>query len=129
MPLLHADLDDASDRALQQVAAEVLIAFGDKEGIERIGQRLKAGDARLLDVVSQRSHRVHDGVPDQILPAVLHVLQNASAESARLQALFIIRARGRMEGVHQALIDAYRKEPSRRVANQIETVLRELAHR
>jgi hypothetical protein len=70
-----------------------------------------------------------EGLPDGFLDPVLRALVTLPSEDDRLAALAVLRRRGTLEGVQAALEDAYRREPSRRVAQEIAETLRELAYR
>jgi hypothetical protein len=50
-------------------------------------------------------------------------------EDGRRAALLVLRLRGRLGAVRDGLLDAYRYEPSRRVAKEIAATIEELAHR
>lgn len=51
------------------------------------------------------------------------------SEEGRRVALLALRLRGRFDDVREGLIEAYRFEPSRRVAQEIGAAIVELAHR
>jgi len=130
IPVLRAEFDDAPAADLRTVAALALIEFGDKPGLEKIGRRLREGDRELLQALLQRAlGQGPAGVPEPLVADIVAALRLFPGQVARLEALYILRLRGRLEGVRDGMIDAYRREPSRRVANQIETAITELAYR
>ena len=129
--LLRTDLTDSADPGMRSRAAEMLLALEDEEGMRIIGDRLRAGDASLLGSIFLRATRLDEGaLPDGLVPAMLDTLRSFPGEIGRLQALYTLRARGKLDdATRTGLVLAYRTEPSRRVARQIGTVLTELAHR
>ena len=130
LPVLRAEFEDASSPDLKTAAALALIEFDDAEGLREVGALLRSGDATLLDALVQRAGlQGPGGVPEALLPDLLTALKDLSGEESRLKVLFILRIRGRLEGVAEDLVEAYRRERSRRVVSQIETTLKELAHR
>ncbi|MDH3592969.1 MAG: hypothetical protein OER88_13875, partial [Planctomycetota bacterium] len=98
--------------------------------LDDVETRLRAGDVQVFDALVRAAVAGGaDGVPEQLVPAVLSALRTLPGEVSRLRALFILRCRGTLSGVREGLIEAYRREPSRRVARAIESTLVELAHR
>jgi hypothetical protein len=68
-------------------------------------------------------------VPESLVGPLLTALRVLPDEDDRRTALFILRYRGTLSGAREGLLEAYRREPSRRVATEIRQVLVELAHR
>ena len=69
-----------------------------------------------------------DGVPSSLLPGLLRLLERTPNEQTRLRILLILRCRGTLDGVESGLMEAYRREPSSRVADAIRATIVELAH-
>jgi len=129
VPLLLADLGD--DLAvLRRAAAANLLEVGGDECVVPVAKRLEEGDRELLaPIVARAQARGADGVDPALLPALLRTLKTAPGEEDRMRALYALRCRGVLEGVEAGLMDAYRREPSRRVADAIRETLVELAYR
>jgi hypothetical protein len=68
-------------------------------------------------------------VPDRLVAPLLRAAQEAAGEGARSAAVVVLRCRGTLDGVREGLVDAYRREPSSRVAREIAEALEDLAHR
>jgi len=128
VPLLRAELEDATSVNTKQQAMSLLLQFDDADTHVALARMLEDGDESILEVIYQRS-KATGSVPDALLASVVHALRHMPGESGRLKALFALRCRGTLAGVEEGIIEAYRQEPSRNVANQIETTLIELAHR
>ncbi|MHC4409354.1 MAG: hypothetical protein ACYS0F_10150 [Planctomycetota bacterium] len=129
VPLLLADLADDLD-VLRRAAAANLLEYDDQRGVTAVAERLESGDLTLLaPIVARAQARGKAGIRPRLLPALLQMLTTASGEENRLQVLFALRCRGSLEGVEQGLMDAYRREPSRRIATAIRETLVERAHR
>lgn len=128
IPLLVAEMDPNRPEFLHGVAATELLKLG--EGIDVLAGALERGDEAVLAALQRRVQAVgRPGIPDALLPGVLHALREQPSEDGRLTALFVLRCRGTLEGVRDGLTAAYRREPSRRVAKEIGKVIVELAHR
>jgi HEAT repeat protein len=129
VPLLLADLADELE-VLRQAAAANLLEFDDENGIASVADRLEGGDlAMLAPIVTRAQARGRAGVRDALVPALLRTLATAPGEEGRMRVLYALRCRGSLEGVRKPLMDAYCREPSRRVAAAIRETLVELAHR
>lgn len=127
--LLRSDLASGS-APLRTLAASCLIDLDDTEGVAEAGRILAAGDADLLEVLLQRALSAGgQGVPEALLPSLLHVVASHPSELERRRALYVLRLVGRLDPVREGLLDAYRREPSTRVAAEIRSSLIELAHR
>ena len=128
--LLLAELADRADRIIRGAAATELLNMGGERGVTRVREELEDGDPEILQVLLTRvRNRGRTGIPDALLPAVIGILRTAPGEDARRTALFVLRYRATLEGVRSGLLEADRREPSRRLAGDIRTVLLELAHR
>ena len=127
--LLWADLDD--DLAvLRTAAAANLLEIGEPDTVTPVGDRLEErDDAVLMPIVLRAQARGRAGVDDRLLAPLLLTLRRARGESDKFWALYALRCRGSLDGVEKGLMDAYRREPSRRVAEAIRDTLVELAHR
>lgn len=128
--LLLAEMADRKDEMLRGAAAVELLNLGAPRGLAHLGRELERGDAvvlRSLFVAAKGSGRA--GVPESLVAPTLRALRVMPDEGHRRTALFILRYRGTLEGSREGLIEAYRREPSRRLANEIRQVLLELAHR
>jgi len=128
-PLLLADLTDDLVE-LRRAAAANLLELDTEETVEAVAARLEGGDLAMLDpIVARAQARGKDGVPLRLLPALLHALRTAPGEDDRFRALYALRCQGRLAELDGGLMDAYRREPSERVADAIAETLRELAIR
>ena len=129
LPLILAELSDELPRTRATAAAN-LLEFGDEEGIEAVAARLLDGDEAMLGPIQGRAQAAGTlGVDDALLPALLDTLERAPSELIRMRVLYTLRCRATLEGVEKGLMEAYRREPSRRVAAAIRATLIELAHR
>lgn len=128
--LLLAELDASIPAQFKAAAAVELLNLGGEAGLARMKELIAEGDGPALDALL-RAARVGGGsaVPPVLVPAVLEALQTIPGEEGRRAALLILRFRGRLDDVREGLIDAYRREPSRRVAKEILETIEELAHR
>ena len=128
-PLLIADLSNDIP-ILRQASAANLLELGGDQSVSAVAERLQSGDlAVLAPIVARAKARGRKGIDPRLLPAILSTLRQAPGEQDRLQALFVLRCRGSLEGVRDELMDAYQREPSQRVADAIREVLIELAYR
>ncbi|MHC4550376.1 MAG: hypothetical protein ACYTEZ_16530 [Planctomycetota bacterium] len=128
--LLLAEMADRGETLLRSAAATELLNLGGEAALLRLGEELEARDPVVLRALLTRSRAYpRTGVPDALVGPVFAALRRASGEDDRRVALFILRYRGTLDGVREGLIEAYRREPSRRVAREIGQVLLELAHR
>jgi len=128
-PLLIAGLDDESDSTRGLMAARIL-DLGESAGVDAVNARLLRGDEAALGAVLQRAINAgRASVSARLLPGLIDLVARAPGEQTRLQALHVLRVRGILDDVREGLIDAYRREPSHRVANKIKEVLIELAQR
>jgi hypothetical protein len=128
--LLLAEMTNRKDENLRGAAAVELLNLGQPAGLEYLAGELARGDIvvlRSLFVTAKDSGRA--GVPESLVGPTLRALRILPGEDDRRTALFILRYRGTLDGSRAGLIEAYRREPSRRVANEIQEVLLELAHR
>ncbi|MHC4959034.1 MAG: HEAT repeat domain-containing protein [Planctomycetota bacterium] len=129
LPLMRAELDNPHANT-RVAAAQAIMAMEDGQGLAKLGDLLRAGDETILDTLVFRAQgRGAAGVPSQLVHDVALAVSGLPSEESRLKALFILRCRGVLEDVRIPLMKAYRTEPSRRVAGQIETTLQELAYR
>ncbi|MHC4941142.1 MAG: hypothetical protein ACYTHK_19575 [Planctomycetota bacterium] len=129
LPLMRAELD-ATDDNVRVAAAQAVMAMEDGQGLRKIGDLIRAGDTAILDTLAFRAEsQGAAGVPPQLVHDIALAVGLLPDEAGRLKALFILRCRGVLDDVRVPLIGAYRTEPSRRVAGQIETTLQELAYR
>jgi len=128
--LLLAEQGSDAAPLLRDAAATELINLGGEEGLDRVAEALAAGDTAVLGALVRRA-RVGGplGVPDRLVPAVLTALRTLPGEQDRRTALLVLRYRGRLEGVEEGLKEAYRREPSERLASEIRQALAELATR
>jgi len=128
---LFADaLDPSRSDLLRAVAASCLLDFGSSEGRRLVAASLDSGDRAVLDAMVRRA--VAQGVgaaPPETIPSLLRIVRRASSEAARRGALLVLRLQGDLAAVRDDLLDAYRREPSARVAEEIAATLRDLAHR
>jgi hypothetical protein len=128
--LLLAELSAAIPGELRSAAATELLNLDAEEGIARLGGLVAAGDGAVLDALLLRALRSKGTrVPDGIVPGVLAALRAIPGEEGRRAALLVLRLRGRLDDVRDGLVDAYRHEPSRRVAKEIGGTIAELASR
>ena len=128
--LLLAELAAGLPDALRAAAAAEMLNLGGAEGEERLAELLAAGDAAVLDTLLGRTRTLGGfGVPTRLVPALLQALRGMPSEDGRRTALLVLRLRGRFDDVRDGLIEAYRFEPSRRVAQEIGAAIEELAHR
>jgi hypothetical protein len=128
--LLLAEMANRKDEMLRGAAATELINLGGRRGLAYLAEELRAGDRvvlRSLFVSAKGFGR--GGVPESLVGPTLRALRRLPDEDDRRTALFILRYRGTLDGAREGLIEAYRREPSRRVATEIRQVLLELAHR
>ncbi len=128
IPLLKAELKSSRPNEVRNLAVSELLTLD--AGLSEVADRLRAGDNEAFDALHRRAQAGgRDGVPDALVDALLESLDTLTGEDAKLRALFILRCRGTLEGVRDGLLNAYRKEPSRRVARAIREALIELSHR
>ncbi len=128
--LLLAEMANRKDDMLRGAAAVELLNLSTPRGLAHLGEELERGDTvvlRSLFVSAKGSGRA--GVPEALVAPTLEALRGMPDEGDRRTALFILRYRGTLDGSREGLIEAYRREPSRRLANEIRQVLLELAHR
>jgi hypothetical protein len=128
--LLLAEMANRNDEMLRGAAAVELLNLSSPAGLAYLGSELERGDTvvlRSLFVSAKASGRA--GVPESLVGPTLMALRVLPHEDDRRTALFILRYRGTLDGAREGLIEAYRREPSRRVAREIRQVLDELAHR
>ncbi|HEX5136772.1 MAG TPA: hypothetical protein VFY93_07370 [Planctomycetota bacterium] len=128
--LLLAELNASIPDNLRSAAAAEILNLAGQEGIARLADLVGQGDAAALDAVLQRAWQSQGaGVPDGLLPGLLEAVRRIPGEDGRRAALLVLRFRGKLDGVRDGLVEAYRHEPSRRVAKEIEETIVELAHR
>jgi len=128
--LLLAELSGSIPDHLRDGAAVELLNLGGDEGHARLAELLAEGDGVALSVVLRRAMKLGEqGVPAVLAPAVLRALRTMPGEDGRRAALLALRFRGRFDDVRDGLIEAYRFEPSRKVAADIGEGITELAHR
>jgi len=128
--LLLAELGASIPLEFKAAAAVELLNLGGEKGRARLGELIAAGDGPALDALLRRARALGEqGVPPELAPAVLKALRTVPGEDGRKAALLILRFRGRFDDVRDGLIEAYRHEPSRRVAQEIRETIEELAHR
>jgi len=129
LPLILADLTSDVPRTRATAAAH-LLDFDDEEGVDAVAQRLRDGDEAMLGPIQGRAAAAGElGVNARLLPALFRTLERSPSELTRMRVLYIMRCRATLEGVQESLMDAYRREPSRRAATAIRGMLIELAHR
>ncbi|MHC4932917.1 MAG: HEAT repeat domain-containing protein, partial [Planctomycetota bacterium] len=131
LPMLRAELVEAEDSDTRGLALGAILGTGDPEGLEEVAGLVREGERLVLDALQARAlSRGRDGVPDELLSAVLAAVRELPSEESRIQALWILRGRGILDPVvEDGLTQAYRTEPSQRVAREISRALEELAHR
>jgi hypothetical protein len=129
--MLLAELEGAADPGWRGVVASALLETGSDTGLEELLERLSDRDEAVLDAVFQRAlGRGAEGVPEALVPGILGAVRDMPGEAGRIKAVLALRCRGRDDApTREGLTDAYRREPSRRVATEIKTTLIELAHR
>jgi hypothetical protein len=128
--LLLAELSAGVQDDLRSAAAVELLNLGGDEGHARLATLVAGGDGAVLDAILRRARMLGErGVPPPVVPAVLAALRTLKGEDGRRAALLVLRFRGRFDDVREALLEAYRFEPSRRVAKEIGETIDELAHR
>jgi len=128
IPLLMADLEE-EDPQLRATAAADLLEFGIAEEVAAVKRRMDQADMAMLGPLLHRARaKGADGIPDSLLPPLLRMLEQAPGEPTRLRILLILRCRGTLDGVADGLMEAYRREPSERVATAIREAITELAH-
>ncbi|MHC4222408.1 MAG: hypothetical protein ACYSX0_04920 [Planctomycetota bacterium] len=131
LPMLRAELVEAENREIRDLAITAILGTSDRAGLEELAELLGEGERLVLDALGARalSHG-RDGVPDELVPALLTGVRELAGEDGRIQALWILRGRGILDRtVEEGLKEAYRREPSERVAGEIDRALEELAHR
>jgi len=128
--LLMAELHPTTPEVLRGAAATELLNLGSERGAARLAELVEEGDGPVLDTVFRRA-RVGGAaaVPEVIVAALLRALRTVPGEDRRRLILLTLRFRGRFNDVREGLVEAYRREPSRRVAKDIERAIQELAHR
>ncbi len=128
--LLLAELKARIPDYLRNAAAVELLNLGAAGGHARLAELVAEGDGAVLDALLRSASRLgEEGVPNALVPAVLAALRTLPGEDGRRAALLVIRFRGRFDDVREGLLEAYRYEPSRRVAQEIGEAIAELAHR
>lgn len=128
--LLLAELSAGLPDYLRSAVAVELLNLGRDEGLARLAELLAKGDGTVLDVLLRRAGRLGpEALPPALVPAVLGALRSLPGEDGRRAALLVLRLRGRFDDVREGLVEAYRYEPSRRVAAEILEAITELAHR
>jgi len=101
----------------------------------RMAMRLKEVESvtilyrRTRDEMPAFAEEIEAALQEGIVIQTLVSPVRVEGEEGRLTALYVLRCRGTLNGVRDSLIEAYRREPSRRVANELRAVLVELAHR
>jgi hypothetical protein len=129
--LLLAELASPLPPELRAAAAVELLNLGDAEGVGRVADLVAAADPAAIAAVLGRARQGGPrGVPDRLVPALLDGLVRIPGEDGKRAVLFVLRFRGRFDDrTRGALLEAYRREPSRRLAQEIAKVIEELAHR
>lgn len=128
--LLLAELSAPIPDYLRGAAAVEILNLGGEEGRARLAELVAEGDGAVLDVLLRHAGQFGaQGVPPALVPAVLKALRTLPAENGRRAALLVLRFRGRFDDTREGLVEAYRYEPSRRVASDIGEAIAELAHR
>jgi len=128
IPTLTADLEE-QDPNVRAAAAAGLLEFGEDEDVAPVARRLNDRDSAMIAPLLQRVRSLgREGVAESLLPALLRFLESAPNEEARQLILLILRCRGTLDGIDEGLMDAYRREPSSRLAKSIRAAIIELAH-
>jgi hypothetical protein len=128
--LLLAEMANPKDEVLRGAAVAEILNLGGRAGLAHLAEELEGLDPRILHSLFMRA-KTHGraGVPEALVGPTLTALREMPAEDDRRTALFILRYRGTLDGSREGLVEAYRREPSRRLATEIRQVLVELAHR
>jgi hypothetical protein len=131
VPMLLAEFEDAVEPEWRVVIGSALLETGAEAALARLAEDLSDGDEAVLDAVFQRAlARGGEGLPEALVPHVLAAVREMPGEAGRIKAVLALRGRGRLDpAIREGLIEAYRLEPSGRVAAEIKTALIELAHR
>ncbi len=128
--LLLAELAASIPDHLRDGAAVELLNLRGEEGHARLAELLADGDGAVLAAVLRSATKLGEaGVPPVLVPAVLEALRTMPGEDGRRAALLVLRFRGRLDDIRDGLVEAYRYEPSRKVASDIGEGIVELAHR
>jgi len=128
--LLLAEMANRKDAVLRGAAAQELLNLGGRQGIAHLAEELDGGDPVILRTLLANAKGFgRAGVPEPLVGPALMALRGLPDEDDRRTALFIFRYRGTLDGAREGLVEAYRREPSRRLATEIRQVLEELAHR
>jgi hypothetical protein len=128
--LLLAEMANRKDAVLRGAAAQELLNLGGRQGITHLAAELDRGDPVILrTLLANAKGSGRAGVPESLVGPTLKALRGFPDEDDRRTALFIFRYRGTLDGAREGLVEAYRREPSRRLATEIRKVLEELAHR
>ncbi|MHC4732109.1 MAG: hypothetical protein ACYS6Z_16185, partial [Planctomycetota bacterium] len=128
--LLLAEMANRKDEMLRRAAAAELMNLGGRRGLAHLAEELERGDPIVLRALFMRAKgHGRAGVPESLVGPALRALRVFPDEDDRRTALFIFRYRGTLDGAREGLVEAYRREPSRRLATEIRQVLEELAHR
>ncbi|MGQ0612936.1 MAG: hypothetical protein ACT4PV_04240 [Planctomycetaceae bacterium] len=123
-------IDPSRDDALRAAAGACILDTGEPSAMRALGAALERGDRSLLDMLLRRAVAQGAGIlPPPLREPLLRRLRESPQEASRRSALLILRLHGRKEGLLPALQEAYRHEPSDRVAGEIAATARELAHR
>jgi hypothetical protein len=130
LPLFADALDPSEDESVRAAAAGCLLDFGDREAARAVARALDRGDRAVLDTLVRRAAVQGAAVaPPDLVPPLLRLVRSGETEAVRRGALFVLRIQGDLEPVRDALLDAYRREPSGLVALEIAATLRDLAYR
>jgi hypothetical protein len=128
--LLLAEMANPSDEVLRGAAATEILNLGSRAGLAHLAEELERGDPQILhSLLMQAKTLGRRGVPEALVGPALSALRKMPDEDDRRTALFIFRYRGTLDAAREGLVEAYRREPSRRLATEIRQVLGELAHR
>jgi hypothetical protein len=128
--LLLAEMANRQDELLRGAAATELLNLSSPGALAHLAQALEQNDLTVLRSLFVRAKdHGRAGVPESLVGPTLTALRRLPGEDDRRTALFILRYRGTLDGAREGLIEAYRREPSRRVAKEIRLTLDELAHR
>ncbi len=128
--LLLAELSASLPDELRSAAATEILNLGADAGLARLGDLLADGDRAVFDALLRRAWKSRGAsVPAVLVPGVLAAVRGIPGEDGRRAALLVLRFRGRLDDVRDGLVEAYRHEPSRRVAKEVAETIGELAHR
>jgi len=129
--LLRSDFEHAPGPDLRLQAASGLLDLGDADSLARLAGPLRKGDPGLVGLLFERALEGGKyGVPAALVPALLGALANGRGETERLRALTAVRlAAPPGDAVTAALVEAYRREPSLRIADAMRDTLKERRRR